>query len=123
MFRDVGQDTKPLIAKIAHSSAGLDLEKLCQKYVDDNEVIGTLYAKSCGIENSWPSLLYLAYKYSPDSKAALLANTNVGGENCHRGSVLGVIMGLGSADGLEDWFSGLQQASIIRQEITRLITQ
>lgn len=121
LFRDLNEDAKQLIAKTAQASAQLDLEKLCEKNLDDNEVIGTVYAKSCGIENSWPSLLYLAYKYNQQPKAALLANTNVGGENCHRGSVLGVIMGLCNADGLDALFSQLVNAKGITQEINALV--
>ena len=38
-------------------------------------------------------MLYLAYKYADSFEDAVLANTNVGGENCHRGSALGALMG------------------------------
>lgn len=34
------------------------------------------------------SVLYLAYKHADSFEDAVLANTNVGGENCHRGSAL-----------------------------------
>ena len=37
-------------------------------------------------------MLYLAYKYADDFEGAVVANTNVGGENCHRGSALGALM-------------------------------
>ena len=38
------------------------------------------------------AVLYLAYKYADDFEGAVVANTNVGGENCHRGSALGALM-------------------------------
>ena len=38
------------------------------------------------------SVLYLAYKYADSFEGAVVANTNVGGENCHRGSALGALM-------------------------------
>jgi ADP-ribosylglycohydrolase len=121
LFRDEDEDAKVFIASAAHTSINLDLEQLCEKNLSDNEVIGARYEKSCGIENSWPSLLYLAYKYHAQPKAALLANTHVGGENCHRGSVLGVIMGLSCANGLDDFFEQLVDAKAIAQEIEGLV--
>ena len=39
------------------------------------------------------SVLYLAYKHADSFEDAVLANTNVGGENCHRGSALGALVG------------------------------
>lgn len=129
LFRAADEDAKTLIAKAAQTSINLDLETLCAnncgaKEVADNEVdnvvIGTIYQKVCDIAHSWPSLLYLAYKYCAQPKAALLANTRVGGENCHRGAVLGVIMGLASADALADDFAQLVEADAIAQEINNL---
>ncbi len=122
LFRDENEDAKTIIADIAFKSIGLDVKALFEKNLDDNEVIGKLYAKACPINDSWPSLLYLAYKYNSDSKSALLANTNVGGENCHRGSVLGVVMGLSNANGLDDLFINLVHKQEIEQEINSLVS-
>ena len=47
----------------------------------------------CYIEHSFPAVLYLAARYPDDFEAALVANTNVGGDNCHRGAVLGAMLG------------------------------
>jgi hypothetical protein len=52
---------------------------------------------SCGIEFSWPRVLYLTAKYAVVERnpvEALFANANIGGENCHRGFVLGALIGL-----------------------------
>ena len=38
-------------------------------------------------------MLYLAARYSDDLGAALIANANVGGDNCHRGAILGALLG------------------------------
>ncbi len=121
LFRNEDDDAKRLIAEAARSSVNIDLQSLCEKSVDDNDIIGGVFAKACPIKDSWPSLLYLAYKYTADSKAALLANTNVGGENCHRGSVLGVIAGLSSSNGLDELFSLLVNAEQIEHEISLLL--
>lgn len=57
------------------------------------QVVGGLYSPACYIEDSFPSVLYLAARYANDFEAALIANTNAGGDNCHRGSVLGALLG------------------------------
>ncbi len=121
LFRAESDAPKTIIAKIAQLSCKVDLNELCEKFTDDNDVIGGVYSKACPISDSWPSLLYLAYKYKGDAKSALLANTNVGGENCHRGSVLGVILGLSNADGLDEMFSGLKDKQAINDEIESLL--
>ena len=59
----------------------------------DLHVIGSQLSPACYIEHSFPAVLYLAARYSDDFEAALVANTNVGGDNCHRGAVLGAIIG------------------------------
>jgi len=38
-------------------------------------------------------VLHLAYKYGDDFEAAVLANVNSGGENVHRGMLLGALVG------------------------------
>jgi ADP-ribosyl-[dinitrogen reductase] hydrolase len=43
----------------------------------------------------------LAYKYADSPEKALISNTNVGGENCHRGSSLGALLGLSM--GMKAW--------------------
>lgn len=38
-------------------------------------------------------VLHLAYKYGGDFEAAVLANVNAGGENVHKGMLLGALLG------------------------------
>jgi hypothetical protein len=111
-----------IINAIAKKSVNLDLQKLSEKAFGDNEVVGGKFSKACYIEDSWCSLLYLAYKYVRRPDQALFANTNLGGENCHRGSVLGVITGLATADGVDNLFSQLVHATEISSEINALIS-
>jgi len=40
-----------------------------------------------------PVSLYLAWKYHDDFDAAITANAMVGGDNCHRGAVVGSLLG------------------------------
>lgn len=114
-------DARELIAAAARHSAGIDPAQLVQRYSDDNQVVGGKFSRACYIEDSWPSLLYLAWKYMDNPRQALLVNANLGGDNCHRGAVLGVILGLASGEGLGDWFSQLEQARAIEAELSDLM--
>jgi ADP-ribosylglycohydrolase len=62
---------------------------------------------------------YLAYKYSDSFEKAVLANTNVGGENCHRGAALGALMGAGLGESRipPALITGLHAHDAIRKEI------
>jgi ADP-ribosylglycohydrolase len=106
-----------IIADIASRSIGLKLAELAAKKRSDFEIVGGLFTSACYISGSWPSVLYFAYKYADDTKAGLLANTNVGGDNVHRGSVLGLILGLISGSSLDALFAQLADAREIEQEI------
>jgi hypothetical protein len=61
--------------------------------------------------------LYLACKYRKDPKAALLVNTNLGGENAHRGAVLGGIVSLSCDCTVDEWFGQLVDYRAIQVEI------
>jgi ADP-ribosylglycohydrolase len=87
----------------------------------DTRVIGGHFSSACYIQDSFPSLLFLAYKYADSPEEALVANTNVGGENCHRGAALGLLMGAahGMAAWPQRWREGLQAREEIEREATR----
>ena len=75
----------------------------------DDRVIGPRFSTACYVEDSVPAVVYLALKYHDDPETALIANTNLGGDNAARGAVLGAL--LGAAHGIEKfpdrWFDGL----------------
>ena len=75
----------------------------------DDRVIGPRFSTACYVEDSVPAVVYLALKYHDDPENALIANTNLGGDNAARGSILGAL--LGAAHGLEKfpnrWIDGL----------------
>jgi len=85
----------------------------------DTDVIGGLLSSACYIEHSLPAVLYLAARYADNFEAALIANTNVGGDNCHRGAVLGAILGaaLGFAAIPGRWIEGLTARAELEEEI------
>ena len=64
------------------------VERVNRGQLSDLEVIGGQLSPACYIDQSLPAVLYLAARYCDDFEAALIANTNVGGDNCHRGAVL-----------------------------------
>ena len=77
----------------------------------DERVVGQRLSTACYVEDSVPSVLYLALKYHDEPEKGLIVNTNLGGDNVHRGAVLGAL--LGAANGLEAfparWVKGLRQ--------------
>lgn len=64
----------------------------------DTHVIGQRFSPACYIAESMPASLYLVWKYHDDFEAGIIANAMVGGDNCHRGAVVGSI--LGAANGV-----------------------
>ncbi len=62
----------------------------------DEVVIGHRVSPACYIADAFPASLYLAWKYADDFEAGVIANTNAGGDNCHRGAVVGAVLGAAS---------------------------
>jgi hypothetical protein len=69
-----------------------DLDRLILDY-SESDVVSNLFATACYPEHGLPLLLYFAQKNNVDVENTLLANTNAGGDNVHRGMVLGLIVG------------------------------
>jgi ADP-ribosylglycohydrolase len=59
----------------------------------DTHVIGHRFSPACYIAEAMPASLYLAWKYHDDFDAGILANAMAGGDNCHRGAVVGALLG------------------------------
>lgn len=75
----------------------------------DEAVIGPRMSPACYLDDALPATLFLAAKYQHDFAGGLIANTNLGGDNCHRGAVLGAVLGaaLGESAIPRRWISGL----------------
>lgn len=69
--------------------------------LEDEVVVGKNFKTSCNVDQAIPGLVYLALKYGNQPETALIKNTNLGGENCYRGAVLGTL--LGAAHGKNEW--------------------
>ena len=126
IFNDDSPDTEQLAYATA-SKLGFPAAQVIQDVRRNNssdlDVIGGLLSPACYIDQSFPSVLYLTARYHNDFESALIANTNVGGDNCHRGAVLGAI--LGAALGLgaipKRWVNGLTAHSELNDEIEQFI--
>jgi ADP-ribosylglycohydrolase len=60
---------------------------------EDERIVGRRLSTACYVEHAVPAVIFLAMKYHDDPEAALIANTNLGGDNCGRGAVLGALLG------------------------------
>ena len=83
----------------------------------DSEVINHLFATACYPEHGLPLLLYFAKAYNVDIESALLANANAGGDNVHRGMVLGLLLGAANEELPEHLKKGLIAFNELKTEI------
>jgi ADP-ribosylglycohydrolase len=110
--------TKMLIAILNGSGVRESIEKFGNGWVGrrklegwaqrpDEEVIGSILSPACYLKDAFPAALFLTWKYSNNLEAALIANTNLGGDNCHRGIVIGALIGASGAAVPERWKNNL----------------
>ena len=59
----------------------------------DAEVIDHHFSSACYIDKAFPASLYLAWTHAGRLRDGIIANTNIGGDNCHRGAVIGALLG------------------------------
>ncbi len=134
LFRD-HNDEKTIVAWLCEASAvvtggvlkeaelnrsdNVSEQKLMRLISEDMSVVGGRYSLACYITDSWPSVCYLAARHFKSPKNALLINTNLGGENAHRGSVLGTLLGLISAEPLNDFYTNLAKYHVIDADINQ----
>ncbi len=79
----------------------------------DRDVVGRHLTPACYLPDSFTAALYLACKYDDDFSGGILANARCGGDNCHRGAVVGAL--LAAANGIpEHWLSDLKSMERLR---------
>jgi len=121
LFRSEADPAQKIIAAWAKRSIGMAMPELLGKVHSDNDVVGRLFSSACYISDSWPSVLYLAYKYAEKPEAGLFANANLGGDNVHRGTVLGAILGLANGYSPNVLYGELRDKEMLEQEINALL--
>lgn len=119
--RNEDESVEDVLIKAANVIPGTKLENLLNTNKEDSYVLGNKYSLACYITDSWPSVCYLASKYYKNPKKALLTNTNLGGENAHRGSVLGTIVGLASSKFDEDLYKSLARYDELHIQIDKYL--
>jgi len=90
------EDIVSALAEAITATRGARLAPLLAQRGGDAAVVGRTYSLACYIDDAWPNVCYLAARYHADPGRALLVNANLGGENAHRGAVLGTLVGLAS---------------------------
>jgi ADP-ribosylglycohydrolase len=108
LFEDIGRNHYQILAS--------PFRRWIENHSDE-EVVGKLVSNACYLEDALPATYYLALRYTDNFEQGMISNTHLGGDNCHRGVVLGAI--LGAAGGCEnipgDWVGGLvNQANLDR---------
>ncbi|MGB0743979.1 MAG: ADP-ribosylglycohydrolase family protein [Opitutales bacterium] len=91
----------------AHASNFVDPAQLdAWVAFEDRVVVGRHLTSACYLPESFISSLYLVWKYHDDFSAGLIANARCGGDNAHRGAVVGAL--LAAANGVPGrWLNGL----------------
>ena len=102
------------------SDETLDLEHLLNTYSED-KILGTVFTTGCYTEHSIPVLSYLLYKNKFDFRASILANANAGGDNVHRGILLGMLVGAANDSIPQDMKEGLSDYEAIDSEINDFV--
>ncbi len=126
-----GADLRQEIHRLTTVAGGQRVAWLCDHPLErwlalpDEAVVGEKLSIACYLEDAFPATLYLALKYADNFEAGLIANTNLGGDNCHRGGPLGAILGaaLGEAAIPARWRNGLQARARIQSALDDLLLQ
>ena len=122
LFSNRQQGTHFLRELLSKQFTNLNFEQLKNEAKDGDEaIIGQRFSTACYISDSWPAVLYLAYRYHLNLLDGLISNTNLGGDNVHRGSILGVLLGIANAKTVDNLFNKLIDKEIIQEEIKNLL--
>ncbi|MCL7928619.1 ADP-ribosylglycohydrolase family protein [Halomonas llamarensis] len=121
LFRDSDDLVEESLLKATRSLSKRDLTKLVESQYTEREVVGRVLSTACYITDAWPAVLYLACKYHKTPLKALQINAEIGGDNVHRGAVLGVLLGLINGEADESLFARLTEHASINRAIEQLV--
>ncbi|WP_397383903.1 ADP-ribosylglycohydrolase family protein, partial [Prosthecobacter sp.] len=111
---------------LAHGSDWFSQRKALEWSKDPDEVvIGRRVSPACYIAEAFPASLYLAWKYADDFESGVTANANVGGDNCHRGAVIGALIGgaVGVSKMPQRYVDGIDDATRLNCQIETIVTR
>jgi ADP-ribosyl-[dinitrogen reductase] hydrolase len=60
--------------------------------LSDRQLVGGTLSSACYIDEAFPAALALAHRHAGDFAAGVVANARCGGDNCHRGAVVGSLL-------------------------------
>ncbi|MFO8027109.1 MAG: ADP-ribosylglycohydrolase family protein [Opitutales bacterium] len=105
----------PLRGAITEHAAGFVSEGQLDTWADleDRTVVGRHLTPACYLPDSFTASLYLAWKYHDDFAAGVLANARCGGDNAHRGAVVGSLLAAAN-DIPERWLHDLKSMERLR---------
>lgn len=64
--------------------------------LSDRQLVGGTLSSACYIDEAFPAALALAWRHAGDLAAGVSANALCGGDNCHRGAVVGALLAASS---------------------------
>lgn len=121
LFRDNDNAVEDTLLKATRGLSKRELTKLVESQYSEREVVGGVLSTACYITDAWPAVLYLACKHHKTPLKALQINAEIGGDNVHRGAVLGVLLGLISGETDEGLFARLTEHASINRAIEGLV--
>lgn len=80
----------------------------------DRHIVGRHHSPACYLPESFAASLCLAWKHAEDFSAGVLANARCGGDSCHRGAVVGSLLGAGADELPEYWLRNLKSMERLR---------
>lgn len=121
-----GEPTPPVAERMAEDARGplggspLELDR---GPGDEVDAVARRFGTACYIDRAFPGVLPLPWSHCGEPFGALVANTNLGGDNCHRGAVLGALVG--AASGVSafpaQWIAGLHRHDVYREQIAAFV--
>jgi ADP-ribosyl-[dinitrogen reductase] hydrolase len=106
-----GEDLRAAIAEYSAEWASARRFEKWSGY-EDRVVVGRQLTPACYLPDSFTAALYLAWKYHDDFSAGVIANARCGGDNAHRGAVVGALLGVHNGI-LPRWLDGLVAADAV----------
>ena len=114
MLLDIAEGSSVREAIAEHGSR-LASERRLEEWTlrDDREVVRYDLTPACYLPDSFTASLYIAWKYADDFSSGVIANAKVGGDNCHRGAVVGSLLAAGNGTP-EKWLHELKSLDRLR---------